>query len=271
METSDAPGDPDRSNGTAAGPALRLDRLTVQFGGVRALDEVTFDVPRGQVRGIMGANGAGKTTLFDVISGVTAPRDGTVALDGHDVTRLTPTARARLGLRRTFQRTQIFGRLTVRDNLLMALEWRGGGGGLLADLVGIVPARRRLEAERRARVEEVIEQCGLGEVAHLPAGVLPVALARIVEFGRAIVARPSVLLLDEPSSGLDEAEAVRMGALVRDLVETDSTAVLLVEHDVAFVMEHSDRITVLDLGRVIAEGTAAEVRADDMVKAAYLG
>jgi len=271
VEEHDAPVAGDGGTAKDGVAALRLDQITVQFGGVRALDEVSMEVPRGQVRGIMGANGAGKTTLFDVISGVTQPRAGKVELDGRDVTKLTPASRARLGLRRTFQRTQVFGRLSVRDNLLMAMEWRGGGGGLLADVVGIVPGRRRLEAQRRARVDEVVERCGLGDVAHLPAGVLPVALARIVEFGRAIVDHPSVLLLDEPSSGLDDAEAHRMGALVRDLVETDACAVLLVEHDVAFVMEHSDRITVLDLGGVIAEGTAAEVRADDMVKAAYLG
>jgi branched-chain amino acid transport system ATP-binding protein len=250
--------------------ALTLDDVTVRFGGITALDGVSLRVARGEVCGLIGPNGAGKTTLFDVISGVRAPDHGTVRMGGADVTSTSAVVRARRGMRRTFQRVQTFGWLTVEDNVLSALEWRGGGGGLLADLVWS-PTRRRRERARRARAAEVLELCGLRAVRHELAGSLPIGLARMVEVGRAIVDAPQVLLLDEPTSGLDEAEAHRLGERIESIRGEEGCAVVLVEHDVGFVMRQCDRIVVLDLGRVLAVGAPAEIQADPAVRAAYLG
>jgi branched-chain amino acid transport system ATP-binding protein len=154
----------------------------------------------------------------------------------------------------------------VADNELAALDWHGGGGGLMADLTGL-PARRRLERERRARVAEVLELCGLAALRDAYAAALPVGQRRLVELARAIADRPRLLLLDEPTSGLDADQTVRLRAVVAAL----DTTVLLVEHDMGFVMDTCDRLVVLDLGRVIATGTPAQVRDDPVVRAAYLG
>jgi ABC-type branched-subunit amino acid transport system ATPase component len=249
---------------------LRLEDIAVRFGGITALDGVSHDARAGEVLGIIGPNGAGKTTLFDVISGVRAPNHGRVVLGDRDITRLSDTARARRGLRRTFQRVQTFGWLTVEDNVLTALEWRGGGGGFLADLV-YSPTRRRHERARRARVEEILERCGLLAVRKELAGSLPIGVARMVEFARAVVDPPQLLMLDEPASGLDEAEVARLGTEIQAVRSEAGCAVLLVEHNAAFVMEQSDRVVVLNLGQVLAEGTPSEVQANPAVREAYLG
>ncbi|MEV4395995.1 ABC transporter ATP-binding protein [Nonomuraea sp. NPDC049607] len=245
---------------------LAVEGVSVAFGGVRALDGVSFEAGPGQVCGVIGPNGAGKTTLFDVVSGLRRPVAGRVALDGRDLTGVSALRRARAGVRRTFQRTQVFGRLTVAQNVLAALDWHGGGGGLAADLAGW-PGRRRIERERGARVAEVLDLCGLTLLRDAYAAALPVGQRRMVELARALADRPRLLLLDEPTSGLDAAQTARLGEVVRAL----DTTVLLVEHDMGFVMESCDRIVVLDLGRVIASGTPAQVRDDPVVRAAYLG
>ncbi|MGI5283137.1 ABC transporter ATP-binding protein [Nonomuraea polychroma] len=245
---------------------LAVESVSVAFGGVRALDQVSFEVAAGQVCGIIGPNGAGKTTLFDVVSGLRRPSAGQVSVAGRDLTGVSPVKRARAGLRRTFQRTQVFGRLTVADNVLAALDWHGGGGGLAADLVGW-PARRRHEQERRERVTEVLRLCGLDGLRDAYAAALPVGQRRLVELARALADRPALLLLDEPTSGLDAGQTTHLGEVVRSL----NTTVLLVEHDMGFVMDTCDRIVVLDLGKVIATGTPAEIRENPVVRAAYLG
>jgi branched-chain amino acid transport system ATP-binding protein len=245
---------------------LVIEGVSVAFGGVRALEEVSFEVPEGQVCGVIGPNGAGKTTLFDVVSGLRRPDAGRVRLRGRDLTGTSPAARARAGVRRTFQRTQVFGRLTVADNVLAALDWHGGGGGLVADLAGW-PGRRRRERERRERVAEVLELCGLTPLREAYAAALPVGRRRLVELARALADRPALLLLDEPTSGLDAAQTARLAEVVRAL----ETTVLLVEHDMGFVMDVCDHVVVLDLGRVIAAGAPAAVREDPVVRAAYLG
>ncbi len=254
----------------APSPVLALDEVGVRFGGVAALEGVSLAVAPGEPCGLIGPNGAGKTTLFDVISGVRVPDGGTVHLDGRDATRWSAVHRARQGVRRTFQRVQTYGWLTVADNVLAALEWEGGGGGLPADLVAF-PARRRRERERRARVADVLERCGLSAVADEPAGSLPIGLARMVELARAIVDRPRLLLLDDPTSGGEEGEMARLGRLVREICVDDGCAVLLVEHDVGFVMEHCRRIVVLDVGVVLAQGEPEAIQSNAAVRAAYLG
>ena len=254
---------------TLDAPALALGGVSVRFGGVHALSEVDLDVRSGEVRGLIGPNGAGKTTLFDVVSGLAVPNAGVVHLGAEEVTAWSPTRRARAGLRRTFQRPQIFGQLSVADNVLLGMEWRGGGGGAFGDVFRL-PARAARERERRLRVDVVLESCGLVEVADVPAGRLPAGMARMVELARAIVDEPSALLLDEPTSGLDHREAERLRAVV-EMECTRGCGVLLVEHDMQFVMEICDRIVVLDVGHVIADGTPDGIRADAAVRGAYLG
>jgi branched-chain amino acid transport system ATP-binding protein len=251
-------------------PLLAVDQVTVRFGGVVAVDDVTFAVPEGEIRGLIGPNGAGKTTLFDIITGVRQPSAGKILLDGQDITGRSAVWRSRHGVRRTFQRQQPFGWLSVEDNIVAALDWRGGGGGIVADLLGL-PSRRRRDRARRDRAREVMETCGLVDVRDVPAGLLSIGRARMVELARAIADPPRLLLLDEPTSGLEEHEAENLADIVRQLRASAECAVLLVEHDVAFVMALCDRITVLNLGEVIAGGTPSAVSADPLVRSAYLG
>jgi branched-chain amino acid transport system ATP-binding protein len=253
-----------------ADAVLGLEHITVRFGGITALDGVDLELRAGEVCGLIGPNGAGKTTLFDVISGVRPPETGRVVLDGTDITGWGAVRRARAGLRRTFQRVQTYGWLSSADNVLAALEWEGGGGGLLADLVAS-PTRRRRERDRREQVDRVLEFCGVDGVRDEPAGSLPIGTARMVEVARAIVERPRVLLLDEPTSGLEEAEVERLADRIRAIRGDESCAVLLVEHDVGFVMGLCDRVVVLDLGRVLATGRPDEIQSNADVRAAYLG
>jgi branched-chain amino acid transport system ATP-binding protein len=253
-----------------SGPVLAVDAVSVRFGGVAALSNVTVDFLGDQVCGLIGPNGAGKTTLFDVLSGLRAPTSGIVRLDGADITHRSATWRSRQGIRRTFQRQQTFGWLSVEDNVLMALEWRGGGGGMLADLAGS-PTRRRREIERRRRVADVLEVCGIAEVRKVPAGALPIGRARMVEMARAIVDPPKALLLDEPTSGLEQSEVEGLGQTIQRVRTAEGCAIVLVEHDVRFVMEQSSRIVVLNLGTLLADGPPEQIRDDKQVGAAYLG
>jgi branched-chain amino acid transport system ATP-binding protein len=250
--------------------ALDAAGVTVRFGGVVALDDVSVRLVHGETCGIIGPNGAGKTTLFDVLSGVRRPSSGVVRVGGRTVGRGGAAHIARLGVRRTFQRQQVFGWLSVRDNVLVALESEGGGGGLLADVVRL-PARTRRESQRRARVETALELCGLTAIADRPAGTLDIGRSRLVELARAIVARPAVLLLDEPTSGLEAHEAEQLGSIVEALRADHGCAIAVVEHDVDFIVAHCQRIVVLHLGRVIADGPPDVVRAMPDVQSAYLG
>ena len=249
--------------------ALRAQDIVVRFGGVHALSAVSLSVAPSEICGLIGPNGAGKTTLFDVLSGTTMPSSGLVTLDGVDVTSRSATWRARHGIRRTFQRQQVFGSLSVEDNVLTATEWHGGGGGLPADLLAL-PGRRRREGPRREAVRRVLEDCGLTDLKDEPAGTLPIGICRMIELARAVVDEPDVLLLDEPTSGLEESETAHLGEVIAR-VAARGTAVVLVEHDVGFVMRLCHRIVVLHLGSVIAEGTPEEIQRDAAVGAAYLG
>jgi branched-chain amino acid transport system ATP-binding protein len=248
---------------------LSLRGVSKVFGGVTALEGVTLAVAPGELVGLIGPNGAGKTTLFDIASGLQSPTAGVVEIDGRDVTRAPAEQRARLGVRRTFQQAQLFGDLTVEDNILTALDGHGGGGGLLADLVA-APGRRRRERERRDRVAAVVDELGLGALRAAPAAALPIGQARLVELARAVVDRPRLLLLDEPTSGLTAPERDRLADVVT-AARADDAAVVLVEHDVSFVMRCCDRVVVLDLGRVLADGPPDQVRENRAVRQAYLG
>lgn len=249
---------------------LQVENVDVRFGGVTALRQVSLDIRPGEICGLIGPNGAGKTTLFDVVAGARYPSSGTVRLRGADITRRSATWRSRHGIRRTFQRSQVFGWLSAEDNVLAAMEWRGGGGGFAADLIRL-PPRRRLERTRRASARRQLRACGVAEVADATVGLLPTGRTRLVELARALGDGPGILLLDEPTSGLEEAEVARMAATIQEARASSECAIVLVEHNVGFVMALCDRVIVLHLGEVIAVGTPAEVRADPLVRNAYLG
>jgi branched-chain amino acid transport system ATP-binding protein len=235
---------------------LEIDEVSVQFGGLLAVDDASLSVPEGCVTGLIGPNGAGKTTLFNVITGLQAPSGGRVRLDGVDVTRRRPYRRARLGIARTFQRLEAFGSLTARENVLVALEMRRRW------------AKTRYDSGKVA--DGLLERVGAAQVADKRVDSLPTGSARLVELARALATDPIVLLLDEPSSGLDEQETDALGVLLHELT-ADGLAVLLVEHDMPLVMEACTHISVLDFGRIIARGTPAEIQADPSVQRAYLG
>jgi branched-chain amino acid transport system ATP-binding protein len=264
------PGTPPPDGNVEAAPTLVLTGVGVRFGGVVAVADTDLHVGPAEVCGLIGPNGAGKTTLFDVISGVRRPNSGTVVVDGQDITNWSPVQRSRAGIRRTFQQAQVFTWLTVEENVLAALDWHGGGGGAMADLLAL-PSRRSRERVRRERVAEVLDRCGLAAVADVQASSLPIGLARMLELARAIADPPKLLLLDEPTSGLDAAEAQRLAHQVDAVRLEHGCGVVLVEHDVSFVMDNCDRVVVLNLGRILATGTPREIRSNKAVRDAYLG
>jgi branched-chain amino acid transport system ATP-binding protein len=233
-------------------PSLEASDVTVTFGGRRALDGVAIAAEPGKVTGLIGPNGAGKSTLFDVICGLRRPVTGKIRLDGKDVTRHGPARRARHGMARTFQRLELFGRLSVKENLLVAAE--------------LGPDRRHAD---RA-VQRLIDRLGLGEVAGRPADALSTGTGRLVEVGRALAVRPRFLLLDEPAAGQDAEETRRFASLLRSLAD-EGTTVVLVEHDMSLVMGVCDEVYVLDLGKIISVGPPDVIRGDETVLAAYLG
>jgi branched-chain amino acid transport system ATP-binding protein len=250
---------------------LAIQDVQVRFGGVHALRGVTLDVADGEIHGLIGPNGAGKSVLFDVICGLRRPDSGRVIIDGADVTAEPALRRARGGLRRTFQVPQVFGPLTVMENLLVPQECRDTG--LAADLLALsrtLPRARARERERRERAEDLLRRCGLEALRDQYAGSLPIGPARSLEIARALTVPPRLLLLDEPCSGMDQASTEVVAQTIERLTGS-STSVLLVEHDISFVMRLCDRVTVLDVGQTLAAGTPEQIAADPRVRAAYLG
>ncbi|WP_194906816.1 ABC transporter ATP-binding protein [Catenulispora rubra] len=232
---------------------LDVKEVTVRFGGVTAVDQATISADGGQVTALIGPNGAGKTTLFNVVTGLQRPTSGRVFLDGDDITHTPTHRRARHGIARTFQRLEAFGSLTVEENIRVAAD-----------------AVRTKDAKPAQVTRGLIKRIGLERYANARADAVPTGVARLVELARALAIDPELLLLDEPSSGLSEEETDSFGELLRDLA-AQGRAVLIVEHDMGLIMRVSDRIHVLDRGRLIASGTPAEVQADPLVRKAYLG
>ena len=235
---------------------LEVKQVSVHFGGVAALSEVDLDVDDGQVTGLIGPNGAGKTTLFNVVCGLQGADRGQVMLAGADIGRLAPHKRARLGIGRTFQRLEVFGSMTARDNIRVA-------GDVRRMWASDVPPSAEV-------ADEILDRVGLRAVANERVDSLPTGLARLVEVGRALASRPRVLLLDEPSSGLSEDETDTFATLLDDL-SSEGLAILLVEHDVELVLRACARIHVLDFGRIIAVGTPTQIQQNQLVQSAYLG
>ncbi|MGE0307706.1 MAG: branched-chain amino acid ABC transporter ATP-binding protein/permease, partial [Acidimicrobiia bacterium] len=246
---------------------LAVENLSVRFGGLVAVDGVSFEAPLGRITGLIGPNGAGKTTTFNSCSGLNKPSSGRVTLHGRDISSLSPAARAREGLGRTFQIMQLCESLTVADNVALGRESSQAGAKVLSQIAAS-PADNHVRA---ASTAEALELCGISSLAHLQAGSLSTGQRRLVELARCLAGPFDLLLLDEPSSGLDREETERFGQVLANVVRERGCGILLVEHDMSLVMKVCSYIYVLDFGRQIFEGTAAEVAASPAVQAAYLG
>jgi branched-chain amino acid transport system ATP-binding protein len=248
-------------------PFLRARGVTKSFSGILAVYNVDAAVDEGERVGLIGPNGAGKTTFFNCLLGIERIDRGTIEIDEVDVSRLPVHLRARRGIGRTFQRIELFAEATVREHLLIAERTRRGHGWLGKDLLGFGRPRR----DEIEQCDAILELLGLSGLADQPSQHLSLGQGRLLEVGRALMTRPRLLLLDEPSSGLDHNETVDLARTLRAVQADRGFAVLLVEHDVEFVADFTDRCLVLDAGLMIAEGPTAEVLASDAVREAYLG
>ena len=249
-------------------PVLELAGLTRRYAGLVAVDAVDLAVAPGCIHAVIGPNGAGKTTLFNLVSGIVAPSAGRIAFLGRDVTAAPAHARAAAGMGRTFQNIRIFSAMTVLENVLTGLAAHFPGG--LASVIGWRGALRTAERDATARARAALDLVGLSGFGSALASSLAYGDQRRLEIARAVAASPRLVLLDEPAAGMNPAETIALKALVRRIRDAGAT-VLLVEHDMGFVMDLSDRVTVLNFGRRIFEGTPAEVRRAPAVIEAYLG
>lgn len=245
--------------------------VTMRFGGLIALSNVDISVDAGTVTGLVGPNGAGKSTLFGVLSGLLRPTEGTVLMGGEDVTKSSPQARAKRGMSRTFQHPELFTSLSVREHVMLSHRMKHTPGRAFSDLIlgkGLFGRQDKVEAER---VESLLAEVGLADLADQPVVGLSLGTCRLVEIARALASEPEVMLMDEPFSGLDAVETERVAATMRSVVAERGVSLLLVEHDVPLVLSMCDRVHVLDFGTKIAEGTPEEIRTNAAVQAAYLG
>ncbi len=246
---------------------LRAEGVTKLFAGITALDAVDLDVDEHEIVGLIGPNGAGKTTFFNCLLGILRPEEGRVEFAGRDLTRVSTHKRARLGIGRTFQRIELVTGMTPREHFLVAERARNGRGGLMKDLLHLGGPK----ADELARTDAMLDLLGLGEVADRRVESLSLGIGRLVEIGRALMTDPRLLLLDEPSSGLDRDETRVLGEKLAAVQRERGFAILLVEHDIEFVRSLAQRVFVLDFGTLIAAGPTDEVFADAAVRRAYLG
>lgn len=249
------------------GPLLSIRAVSKSFGGVKAIEDVSFVVERGESVGLVGPNGAGKTTLFNCVTGNLRNDSGSVEFAGRVLDGMAAYQRARLGIGRTFQRVEVFPEMSVRDHLVVAERARRGDGRLWKDLLNLsTPTREEMD-----KVDEVLELVGIAADAETPVAALGLGSCRLVELARALVADPQLLMADEPSSGLDVRETAELAQVLRSVQRDRGMAVLLVEHDLTMVGEVVDRAIVMDLGCLISQGTFDQVMADPAVRQAYLG
>jgi branched-chain amino acid transport system ATP-binding protein len=250
-------------------PVLEVEDVSLAFGGVVALQDVSFDVREREIRAIIGPNGAGKSSLLNVINGFYHPQQGSVSFKGRKRRSVDPHEAATQGIARTFQNIALFRGMTALDNLMSGriLKMRSG----FLQQVVYWGAARREELEHRAKVEEVIDFLEIQSIRSTPVGRLPYGLQKRVELGRALAAEPELLLLDEPMAGMNVEEKQDMCRFILDVNDQFGTTIVLIEHDMSVVMDLSDRVAVLDYGRKIADGTPEEVRRDQAVIDAYLG
>jgi branched-chain amino acid transport system ATP-binding protein len=249
---------------------LVVEEISVDYGGLRALDQVSLRVDDGQMVGLIGPNGAGKTTLFDCILGIVEPNGGRIEIHGHEVTGWPMHRRARLGIGRTFQRLELFGSLTLLENMTVAVEAVSSVGGLANELLRR-PASIDVRLRAHDRAAELLSLVGLDVHEDVRAADLSIGHSRLLELARALATNPKLLMLDEPSSGLNDEESARLAQLLESIRTSLSLSVLVVEHDMDFVLGLSDQVYVLDFGRLIAQGTPEQIQRDANVRAAYLG
>jgi branched-chain amino acid transport system ATP-binding protein len=242
--------------------------VVVRFGGITALDNLSFDIDAGQICGLIGPNGAGKTTMFNVVSRIYQPTSGAVRFDGVDLLDKAPHDIAKLGIARTFQNLALFPSMTLLENVMVGAHSRGSVGFVRA-ILRIAPWRE--ERETREFAYELLQELSLAPLAFRPAAGLPFGTLKRLEIARALAARPKFLLMDEPAAGLTHSEVDELGELVKQVRDQFSLTVLLVEHHMAMVMGISDKVVAMDFGRKLAEGTPDEVRTDPAVIKAYLG
>jgi len=248
---------------------FKVANLGVHFGGIRAVDDVSFSVEQGEIFTIIGPNGAGKTTTFNLIGRIYEPTSGSIWFDGRDITKVPPHRIAAMGIARTFQNIELFDNASVLDNLLLGRHPHTNTG-LIANML-FLPSVRRAEREHRRKVEEVIDFLDLQRYREAQVGGLPYGVRKVVELGRALASEPKLLLLDEPSSGLNTEETDDMAFWITDLKKDLGVTVLMIEHDMNLVNRVSDRVLALNEGKTIAMGSPHEVRVDPEVVKAYLG
>jgi branched-chain amino acid transport system ATP-binding protein len=247
---------------------LEVFGITQIFGGVTALEDVSFSITKGEITGVIGPNGAGKTTLFNIISGIYTQTAGRVTLNNSDVSGLPPEKLARLGMVRTFQNIELFGGMTVLENVMVGLHTRSTSGLVACSLR--MPWSRKEESRIRAGALKWLEFTGISDLAEVTAANLPFGKGRILEIARALAVEPNIILMDEPAAGLNSQETIGLARLIQRIRDLGIT-VVLVEHDMELVMDICDRIVVLNLGRKLAEGTPREIQENHEVIAAYLG
>jgi branched-chain amino acid transport system ATP-binding protein len=247
---------------------LRICGITQVFGGLTALDDVSFTVRQGEITGVIGPNGAGKTTLFNIVSGIYNQTSGRVHLNDRDVSGYPPEKLVRLGMVRTFQNIELFGQMTVLENVMVGLHTRSSSGILSCAFK--LPGHLREERAIRERAMQWLEFVGITELARVEAANLPFGKGRLLELARAMASEPRIILMDEPAAGLNSRETAELAQLIRKIRESGIT-VVLVEHDMELVMDVCDYILVLNLGRKLAEGTPRQIQENPEVIAAYLG
>ncbi|MSM38397.1 MAG: ATP-binding cassette domain-containing protein [Geobacter sp.] len=247
---------------------LEVRGITQRFGGINALLNISFTVEKGDITGVIGPNGAGKTTLFNIITGIYAQTAGQVFLAETDISHVPAEKLAQRGLVRTFQNIELFGSMTVLENVMVGLHTRSSCG--IISCMGKMPWHMREERHIRKRAQEWLAFCGISDLADHTAGSLPFGKGRLLEIARAMAVEPRIMLMDEPAAGLNNRETSELAGLIRKIRDTGVT-VVLVEHDMELVMDICDRIVVLNLGEKLAEGTPREIQENPAVIAAYLG
>ena len=250
-------------------PILEVNNISLSFGGVNAITDTSFNVLEHEVRAIIGPNGAGKSSMLNCINGIYKPQVGSVVYNGETLSKITPNIAAQKGISRTFQNLALFKRMSALDNILVGRKLHSKANFI--DIAFQLPKAKREESENRQKCEEIISFLEIDEIKNTPVGKLPYGLQKRVELGRALAAEPKVLLLDEPMAGMNVEEKREMCRFILEVNDNYGTTIVLIEHDMGVVMDISDRVVVLDYGKVIGDGTPDEVRSNQTVIDAYLG